>query len=56
MSRFWHYGDSYSMNDFLLEKLENKYRAETQIGNFGSIISNQLDKEYKFKGVKGFYN
>lgn len=56
MSRFWHYGDSYSMNDFLLENLENKYRAETQIGNFGSIISNQLDKEYNFKGVTGFSN
>lgn len=56
MSKLWHYGDSYSMNDFQLENLENGYRAETQIGNFGSIISNQLDKEYNFKGVTGFSN
>lgn len=56
MSNFWHFGDSYSMNDFSLENPQNEYKAETQVDNFGHIISQKLGKNYKFRGVTGFSN
>lgn len=56
MSNFWHFGDSYSMNDFSLETPQNEYKAETQVNNFGHIISQKLGIGYKFRGVTGFSN
>jgi len=56
MHNFWHFGDSYSMNDFSLETKRNGFRARIQIKNFGHIISKKLNRNYKFAGVTGFCN
>ena len=56
MHNFWHFGDSYSMNDFSLETKRNGFQARIQIKNFGHIISKKLNRNYKFAGVTGFCN
>jgi len=56
IKNFWHFGDSYSMNDFSLENKHNGFRATIQNDNFGDIIAKKLNRNYKFRGVTGFCN
>ena len=46
IKNFWHFGDSYSMNDFSLENKHNGFRAPIQNDNFGDIIAKKLNRNY----------
>jgi hypothetical protein len=50
MNTFWHFGDSFSFNDF---NLEPEWRQEN---NFGQIISKKLGMKYIFRSLTGISN
>ena len=50
MNNFWHFGDSFSFNDF---NLESEWKQED---NFGHIISKKLGVNYKFRSLTGISN
>lgn len=50
MNNFWHFGDSFSFNDF---NLESEWKQED---NFGHIISKKLGLDYKFRSLTGISN
>jgi hypothetical protein len=52
MNNFWHFGDSFSFNDFNLES-DTEW---CQQDNFGHIISKKLGLDYKFRSLTGISN
>jgi hypothetical protein len=50
MNTFWHFGDSFSFNDF---NLESEWRQEN---NFGHIISKKFGMDYVFRSLTGISN
>jgi hypothetical protein len=50
MNTFWHFGDSFSFNNFDLEN------EQIQIENFGHLLSKKLKMKYEFRGMTGWSN
>lgn len=52
MNNFWHFGDSFSFNNFDLESDTHWCQKD----NFGHIISKKLGFDYKFSSIGGISN